>query len=512
MGMSTKEPPARNFYAISFTDDEPKEVAGKLIPPTRSPFTPKVLALPSRPKRLALPSRQLVALLLIALILTASLGSTWYIRSIAEGQVAAAAAADGKAPVVMIEHPYTKEITPLNYGVQVAMSEPNFFDTARDAFIETSQTFIEADLAAMELRYFEQGVLVYSFPILSKGEAGTFWETPAGLYEVKLKKEKHFSTLGQAYLPWSLSFQGNFYIHGEPYYENGSDTGERFAGGVMLSTKDAEALYERVAAGTPILVYERPTEADDFLYEPKIPELATPHYLIADVKSNTVLASSDLDAAVPIASLTKLMTAVVATEYINMDRRVAITQPTFVQSLIPRLGERSSVSMYSLLELLLLESSNEAADVIADEVGRAQFVAYMNERAESLGMSNTTFVDPSGLSAENTSSVGDLLRLIQYIYNQKHFIIDISAGKKLPDIYTTGEFSGLANFNDVKGLDNFLGGKIGETTAAKQTSVTLHTIEVKGATRVVAIIILGSENRTSDVTALMQYATERFGS
>jgi hypothetical protein len=277
---------------------------------------------------------------------------------------------------VVIEHPYTKVITPLTYGIEVAFSEPDFFATARDAFIEAGRTFVEADLAAMRLRYFEDGVLVLEYPIVKKGEPGTFWETPAGLYEVEKKKQTHFASFGQVYLPNSISFQGNFYIHGTPYYETGDVPTTTAQGGIELSAADAKELYKVVTLHTPVLVYERAQDRKEFLYEPKVPELATPHYLIADVESGTVLAASDLGEAVPIASLTKLMTAVVAAEYINLDTRVAITEPTFVQSLIPRLGERSSVSFYSLLELLLQESSNEAAEVIASEVGREQFIKY----------------------------------------------------------------------------------------------------------------------------------------
>jgi D-alanyl-D-alanine carboxypeptidase len=69
----------------------------------------------------------------------------------------------------------------------------------------------------------------------------------------------------------------------------------------------------------------------------------------------------------------------------------------------------------------------------------------------------------------------------------------------------------LVNFNKVETLDNFIGGKVGETIAAGQTSVTLHTITVKGKERVVAIIILGSENRNDDVRDLLKYAEEKFG-
>jgi serine-type D-Ala-D-Ala endopeptidase (penicillin-binding protein 7) len=501
---------ARRFYAISFADEEPVVANGSLIPPARLSFTPRQLALPARTPRLLIATRVFVALATLVLVVAGAIGSFPYLHEQGTNLLASLQQPVMTTPVV-VEHPYTRELTPLSYGIQVAFSEPNFFLATRDAFIEGSKTFIEADLATMKLRYFEAGILHKEYPILKKGEEGSFFETPAGLYEVEHKKVKHYTSFSQMYLPHSISFQGNFYIHGTPFYETGEKATSTQRSGIELSDEDADDLYTLVALGTPVLVYDRVAEPDEFLYEPKVPELATPHYLLADIKSNTVLASSDLDAAVPIASLTKLMTAVVAAEYINLDSRIAISAPTFVQSLIPRLEERSSVSMYSLLELLLLESSNEAAEVIASEVGRATFIEYMNERAKALGMDSTVFTDPAGLESTNVSSVGDLLRLIQYIYEKRRFIIDISAGKKLPDMYVSREFSGLANFNDVSGLDNFIGGKIGETTAAGQTSVTLHTLKVKDTERIVAIIILGSEGRTADVQALMKYAEERFG-
>jgi lipoprotein-anchoring transpeptidase ErfK/SrfK len=508
--MYNEEQTARRFYAISFADDEPTISSGSLIPRKVVKFAPRTLALPAPTPRVLLAPRVIVLLATLVLILLGGVGGATLFERYGDGMLAAVIGSKTDVTPVVVVHPYTNEPTPLTYGIEVAFTEPDFFVTTRDAFIDASRTFIEADLATMKLRYFEQGVLHHEFKIVRKGETGTFWETPAGLYAVEQKRERQYVSFGQVYLPFSLAFQGNFYIHGTPYSEGGGEVATS-TGGIELSLEDAETLYGLVSRETPVLVYERPVTPDTFLYEPKVPELATPHYLIADVKSSTVLASSDLNTAVPIASLTKLMTAVVAAEYINLDTRVAIIEPTFVQSLIPRLQERSSVSMYSLLELLLLESSNEAAEVIAGVVGREKFIEYMNERAKALGMEHTTFTDPSGLDAGNKSSVGDLLRLSQYIYEKRRFIMDISAGRKLPDIYVSGEFSNLSNFNDVEDLDNFIGGKIGETAAAGQTSVTLHTLQVKGEERVVAIIILGSKGRNADVKALMQYATERFG-
>ena len=75
----------------------------------------------------------------------------------------------------------------------MSFSQPNFFSETRDAFISQSKTFIEADLATMELRYFKEGVLELQVPILAKGAKGSWLETPAGLYEVKSKKQKQYS-------------------------------------------------------------------------------------------------------------------------------------------------------------------------------------------------------------------------------------------------------------------------------------------------------------------------------
>ena len=364
----------------------------------------------------------------------------------------------------------------------------------------------------MQLRYFELGVLKEQVPILSKGQKGTWWETPAGLYEVKDKNAKQFSSFGQVTTPWNIAFQGNFSIHGWPLNPDGTPVSAEYTTGcIRLADGDAKQFFDLVTLHTPILVHEAPIEPDGFVYEPKIPELDTPHYLIADVESSTVLASSDLHESVPIASLTKLMTALVAAEYINLDTSVSVTQSTFVQSLIPRLGERDKVSMYSLLQLLLVESSNEAAEVIAEQIGQEKFIAYMNEKAASLGLTDTHFADPSGLSSENTSSLHDLLSLTQYIYNNRRFIIELTANQDLPSAYVSGEFGTLSNFNKIKDETNFIGGKVGETTAAGQTSITLHTLSVKGTDRVIAIILLNSNSRNDDVKELLGYAQERFG-
>jgi D-alanyl-D-alanine endopeptidase (penicillin-binding protein 7) len=306
-------------------------------------------------------------------------------------------------------------------------------------------------------------------------------------------------------------FEGNYVIHGFPKYPDESTVPADFVGGgIRIDDAAAEALYNGVEAGMPVLVHQKPAEGDAFVYEPTVPHIETEHYLIADMENGAILAASDLDVAVPIASLTKLMTAVVTAEKLNLDSRVQVSSSTFVASMIPRLQDRTSVSMYSLLQLLLVESSNEAAEVIASEYGKEDFVKEMNAKATQLGMLSTKFADPSGLSSENVSSLGDLFRLAQYIRTNRQFIFDITADGEVSTIPTANEFSDLVNFNDVEDLDNFIGGKVGETSAAGQTSVSLHTVKIQGSDRTVAVILLGSAHRTDDVKLLLNFVEERF--
>ncbi len=523
--MYNEEPNARRFYAVSYDEEEPTVTLGAFIPPrpkkreTAVSYTPQSITDEQEINGVRSPyiiSVKVITVLFTLLVcLFVGHFTAPFVRSAGtslSAQLFAAKTVEGAPVPVIVQNPYTAQQEPLNYGVQLALAEPNFFTETRDAFIDGGKTFIEVDLTTMQLRYFKAGILHDQMTILSKGQKGSWWETPAGLYEVKDKKEKRFSMFGQVTTPWSITFQGNFSIHGWPKFPDGKAVPADYPSGcVRLSDEDAQKLYALAVTHVPVLVHEAPVAADSFVYEPKIPELATPHYLIADVESNTVLASSDLTDAVPIASLTKLMTALVAAEYLNLDQTIEVTQPTFVQSLIPRLGSQDKVSMYSLLQLLLVESSNEAAEVIANQVGQEKFVQYMNEKAASLGLVNTHFADPSGLSSSNTSSLRDLLSLTQYIYNNRKFIIDLTADQDLPTAYVSGQFGELSNFNKVAGLDNFIGGKVGETSAAGQTSVSLHRLKVKGADRTIVIILLDSTSRGADVKELLQYAQDRFG-
>lgn len=500
------EKPKDTLQLIVHESDIPFVARGSLIP---GAFTPQSAQASSgsraaRRVTVAWPAVGRVVMVGVTALLLVVLGTAGYGTVVGQEQAA--------APVVTVVDPHTLQVTPLDYGPQVALSQGTFYSETRAAFVADEITFIDIDIPRNQLRYFVDGVVTQSATIASIGEPGSWWETPAGLYQVANKEAAFFSNLAQANFPWVIAFEENFIIHGEPIYPDGSAVAEGFlGGGITLTDQAAEALYTAVAPRTPVLVHTQTAAPDTFVYEPPAPEVTATQYFIADIGTDAVLASSDIDAQASIASLTKLMTAVVAAEELPLDDRVLVASPNFVTSLVPRLESRSSVSMYSLLQLLLVESSNEAAEVIASELGRDEFIAAMNTKARQLGMLNTTFTDPSGLDAGNVSTAGDLYRLTQYIHQNRQFILDITRDVTLPTAYQGGDFSGLINFNEIEDVTGFVGGKVGETLAAGQTSISLHELEIDNTTRTVVVIVLGSSERTADVGTLVRFVQMQFG-
>lgn len=145
--------------------------------------------------------------------------------------------------------------------------------------------------------------------------------------------------------------------------------------------------------------------------------LASVHAAVVDLDSGETLHEKYPDTSVPIASLTKVMTALVVLDSDQpLDEYITILErhrpaPVNAYSRI-RIG--SEAKREDLVRIALMASENLAAHTLARHYpgGFDAFINAMNEKAESLGMSNTRFVDPAGLSSDNRSSASDLARLL----------------------------------------------------------------------------------------------------
>jgi D-alanyl-D-alanine endopeptidase (penicillin-binding protein 7) len=153
---------------------------------------------------------------------------------------------------------------------------------------------------------------------------------------------------------------------------------------------------------------------------PKDPKIRSASVLVLDQATGEVLYSKNESAIVPIASITKLMTAMVTLDAgLPLDEEITIERedlPTVPGAkLYSALRVHDKVRRDDLLKLALMSSENRAAATLGMSYpgGLDRFVEAMNAKAILLGMSDSRFVEPTGLSAENVSSAGDLARLVE---------------------------------------------------------------------------------------------------
>ncbi len=139
--------------------------------------------------------------------------------------------------------------------------------------------------------------------------------------------------------------------------------------------------------------------------------------LVQDASSGETLIAKNLGAVLPIASITKLMTAMVILDSgLNLEQRVAISGDDYdnLKGTRSRLRPGTVLTRDELLLLALMSSENRAAFSLARTYpgGTATFVTAMTEKARALGMNDSKFIDPTGLSSGNVSTAHDLARMV----------------------------------------------------------------------------------------------------
>ncbi len=238
----------------------------------------------------------------------------------------------------------------------------------------------------------------------------------------------------------------------------------------------------------------------------KIPTTGALAYLVADIKTGEVIIQKGETSAYPLASVSKLMTALVATENMDLKKYTTVSRDSY-----NTLGAEGNLALGEKLKLsdlmypLLMESSNDGAEVIADEYGHPEFLQMMNKTAALLGMKNTYYEDPSGLNPKNVSTVGDQFKLAKYIYEKYPSIFDTTLVK----IFKVGNHTWTNRNAILLNISTFIGGKNGFIDEAKQTTVSLFNISMlKGGQRVVAVIELKSPDKTTDAKKLLNFVTK----
>ncbi|MCX6722253.1 MAG: serine hydrolase [Candidatus Staskawiczbacteria bacterium] len=225
--------------------------------------------------------------------------------------------------------------------------------------------------------------------------------------------------------------------------------------------------------------------------------------------SNKIIFEKESNTPRPIASLTKLMTAIIVldnpegsynfTDTAVVDN-VADSQDAMKQDV--KLGDVLPIK--SFLEIMLVESSNKAAYALSELIGEEKFVGLMNKKAKELGLQNTFFTDPTGLSSQDVSTANDLAKLAEYILKSNNYskIAEISGEKEL---FVPG-FGNIVNTDQLLGeIPDIVCSKTGFTTAAK--GCLLLVINNAKNNNYLINVILGADDRFFEMRKLINYSS-----
>lgn len=218
---------------------------------------------------------------------------------------------------------------------------------------------------------------------------------------------------------------------------------------------------------------------------------ASSSYSVIDAESGRLLEGSNEQTELPIASLTKVWTALTVLDYISLDEEITISEEAASQegsSLYLKPGEKWSVN--SLLHGLLLQSGNDAAYALAEHTGGSMegFVQLMNEKIQLAGMEHAHFTNPSGLhSDEHYASAYDMANMLRLALQDDEFKKIASAKSFTPkerNVQWRNKHK-LMHFED-----NAVAGKTGYTKRAGRTLITYFEKDKKE----IIIVTLNNSN------------------
>lgn len=206
----------------------------------------------------------------------------------------------------------------------------------------------------------------------------------------------------------------------------------------------------------------------------------------------------------PLASLTKLVTAVVVIESIGENKKIAIDEAAVATE--GEAGNLKSGEVYTsrdLLKIMLLTSSNDAAAAFENHLGKEKFVQLMNEKLRELNMNQTVVYDASGLDDRNVSTASDILRLTKYILENEPQIFNWTrVVSQLVQPLNDVSSRTIININSLVNDPGFLGGKTGTSEKARQNAVAIFSSDRLKT----VVVILGSRDRDREIAQLLEWA------
>ncbi|GMX58640.1 MAG: hypothetical protein MCSN_2940 [Candidatus Microsyncoccus archaeolyticus] len=228
-----------------------------------------------------------------------------------------------------------------------------------------------------------------------------------------------------------------------------------------------------------------------------------------------ILFSKNIEEQRSIASLTKLMTAVIVLENYNLEEKIFVSDSAIKTfGIMGELKSGDVLKIKDLLEIMLIESSNDAAESLAEKMGRDNFVKLMNQKANQLGMKNTLYTNPSGLDFDysNISTVDDLKKIVTYIIKEHSLITEILSIKE-KDLYNNNIFHHKMISTNILLYENngYVWGKTGYTVKAGECIILLMKRPFSNTENSYIInIIINSKDRFRDARIMEEKIKESF--
>jgi serine-type D-Ala-D-Ala carboxypeptidase (penicillin-binding protein 5/6) len=237
------------------------------------------------------------------------------------------------------------------------------------------------------------------------------------------------------------------------------------------------------------------------------PEITGKSALVYDLNDQKVLFSENPTLHLPMASLTKIMTAIIAMENPKKDDKYVVTQDDLVGEDVMGLSAGETLSLEELLYGLVLTSGNDAAETLAGNYseGREKFIEAMNSKAKALGLSDTHFTNPTGLEGDGDQYTTTYDLLVMTKYAMQYPLFRKVVGTFDYNILYTSNHKAFYMENETNLLTSYpgvIGVKDGYTPEAGLCLVTYLNYK----NHKIIGIILGSDNRRQEMKDLLDYS------
>lgn len=242
-----------------------------------------------------------------------------------------------------------------------------------------------------------------------------------------------------------------------------------------------------------------------------VPDHTAKAVLMYDLSADKTLYEENATKRMPMASLTKIMTAIIALENKNPDDHYVVHDANLVGEDSMGLDAGEVLNQEELLYGMMLKSGNDAAEVFATNYpsGRQAFIQAMNDKAKALGLSDTQFSNPSGLQGDGVqyTTAYDLLVMTRYALDTFP-IFDTVVSTYEHQIPATSTHKAYDLYNETNLLTSYPGVKGVKTGYTPEAGLCLVTLLDYHGHRIIGIL-LNSENRRQEMKEFLDYSLKK---